>query len=176
MFKTTQFWPESRHADQGRNGGDGTRRRAAGVEKVLPETAQMLARLPIDAYPYWTLRRYPHTLNAIARRCKEPGEIVRAVDALLHCDRPGRQGFPVEVFLELLEIAHAHGSRSDTRTPTNGFFGYNVCFGGDDVLMRAAFSRAGRTARRAPPCRARARRDPLASAAPNATAQRRESD
>ena len=175
MLGRDQFWPEKAAAGAEMGDEEGIGIAAKGRESILPETTEMLARLPIDAYPYWTLRRFPHTLNAIARRAKNQQEIVRAIDGLLLCDRPHRQGFPIEVFLELLEIAHAHGSRGDSR-PASGFYGYNVRFDGGDVLMRAAFSRAGRMPRRMPPCRARDRHPEPAAAAPHQPAQRHTGD
>lgn len=176
MLEQKQFWPEKAVVDESQGVNGSVAANAWSREQILPETAEMLARFPIEAYPYWTLRRFPHTLNAIARASKEPGDVVRVIDGLLHCDRPDRQGFPVEVFLELLEIAHNHGSRTDNRRPTTGFFGYNVRFGDADLLMRAVFARAGRVARRAPPCRARDRRESAPEAGSNPPARRRLTD
>ena len=79
-------------------------------EGIHPATANMLAVLPVTAYPYATALDYPHVLNVLAKHWNNPQRFVEAAAALLHSAPWPREGFPRPVFFEILNLVACHGS------------------------------------------------------------------
>ena len=79
-------------------------------EGIHPATANILAVLPIAAYPYATARDFPHVLNVLAKHWDSPQKFVEAAEAFLRSAPWPRTGFPRPVFFEILVVVACHGS------------------------------------------------------------------
>ena len=79
-------------------------------EEILPATADVLATLPLDAYPIATARDYAHVLNVLAEHWHDPAKFVEAAGNFLRSREWRQEGFPRPVFFEILQIVACHGS------------------------------------------------------------------
>jgi hypothetical protein len=57
-------------------------------------------------------RRFPHVVNDLASRWREPASVVHRIDELLVDRRGGRRGFPADALAELLALRRAALKRS----------------------------------------------------------------
>lgn len=69
-------------------------------ERILAQLGPAHAQ----AYPKHLEESYPHVLERIAVAASTPAELEQTFEDLLLTQRSGRQGFPVEVFDELLKL------------------------------------------------------------------------
>ncbi len=69
-----------------------------------------------DAYPKHLEASYPHVLEKIALS-STPLEMERTFEDLMLTQRTGRQGFPVEVFDELLKLINVYRKLHLLREP-----------------------------------------------------------
>lgn len=82
-------------------------------EELLPATSDVLATLPLDAYPFATLKDYAHVLNALARHWNDQPRFVEAAGQFLRRGDWEREGFPRAVFFEILELVACNGSLAE---------------------------------------------------------------
>ena len=79
-------------------------RRAQPLNHLLPVTHRWIARLPAEIRPLSLLRKFPRIANVLARAWPDAQTYAASIDALLHDQRGGRLGFPVDVQSELLML------------------------------------------------------------------------
>jgi hypothetical protein len=79
-------------------------------EEIRPATANILATLPLDAYPLATARDYAHVLNVLAEHWDDTAKFVEAAGNFLRSREWKQEGFPRVVFFEIMQIVACHGS------------------------------------------------------------------
>lgn len=79
-------------------------RRAEPLNHPLPSTARWVESFPEAIQPVALLQRFPRIANLLARSWSDPAILRRHLQSLLVDQRPGRQGFPPDVYNELLTL------------------------------------------------------------------------
>jgi len=79
-------------------------------EELSDDAIDWLAELPEDFRPAALADRYPRIVNRLAQLWRDPGLTEHLLDELVVPRRPGRQGFPPEVILDLqsLQVLNDH--------------------------------------------------------------------
>lgn len=77
---------------------------ANGGERLDRRSLRMLESLPIHLRMLHVRRDYPHVLNRIAADWPDPHRFARLLRSLLTDERGNRQGFPIEVMMELVDL------------------------------------------------------------------------
>jgi len=79
-------------------------------EQLSDDALEWLAELPEDFRPAALAERYPRIVNRLAQLWRDPGLTEHLLDELVVPRRPGRQGFPAEVTLDLqsLQVLNDH--------------------------------------------------------------------
>lgn len=76
------------------------------------EALLWLNEIPEESRPIVLPKKFPHIVNAIAKHWKTPFNCNNYLDQLTIRQREDRQGFPVEVFRELMKITLISKKRS----------------------------------------------------------------
>lgn len=79
-------------------------RRAEPLNHALPATFRWVESFPDAVRPVALLQRYPRIANLLARTWTDSARLHRHLESLLVDHRRGRQGFPPEVYNELLTL------------------------------------------------------------------------
>jgi len=79
-------------------------------EELSDDAVNWLARLPEDFRPAALAERFPRVVNRLAQLWQDPGLTEHFLDELVVPRRPGRQGFPAEVTVDLqsLQVLNDH--------------------------------------------------------------------
>ncbi|HWI10990.1 MAG TPA: hypothetical protein VNU48_06645 [Burkholderiaceae bacterium] len=79
-------------------------------EQLSGDARAWLAELPEDFRPAALAERYPRIANRLAQLWRDPGLTEHLLDELVLPRRPGRQGFPPEVMVDLqsLQVLNDH--------------------------------------------------------------------
>ncbi len=77
------------------------------VDSLLPATEAWLRAVPGLAYPQALASQYPRIANALAAARNDNDALHAQFDALLHDQRGGRRGFPLDVLMDLLALREA---------------------------------------------------------------------
>jgi hypothetical protein len=85
-------------------------------QKVRDRILAQLGPAYAQAYPKLLAERYPHIIEKIAG-LTNPLEIEKFFEDLMLTQRTGRQGFPVEVFDELLALINVYRKLNLLRQP-----------------------------------------------------------
>jgi hypothetical protein len=80
------------------------RQPANGGARLDSRSLRMLEALPIHLRMLHVRRDFPHVLNRIAADWDAPHRFQRLMMSLLTDDRGNRQGFPIEVMMELVDL------------------------------------------------------------------------
>jgi hypothetical protein len=92
---------------------DWTRHRAPTRHRdatLSDDAVEWLARLPEDFRPAALAERFPRIVNRLAQLWRDPGLTEHLLDDLVAPRRPGRQGFPADVTVDLqsLQVLNDH--------------------------------------------------------------------
>jgi hypothetical protein len=79
-------------------------RRREPFNQPLPATRRWVASLPEAIRPVALLEKFPRIANALARAWDDREQLHTELDRLLVDRRPGRRGFPPDVYNELLTL------------------------------------------------------------------------
>lgn len=79
-------------------------RRREPFNQPLPATRRWVEAFPEAIRPNALLERFPRIANALARAWSDREQLRLELDALLVDRRPGRRGFPPDVYNELLTL------------------------------------------------------------------------
>jgi len=79
-------------------------RRAEPLNDVLPATFRWVDGFPDAVRPVALLQHFPRIANVLARTWADSARLHRQLESLLVDHRRGRQGFPPEVYNELLTL------------------------------------------------------------------------
>lgn len=79
-------------------------RRAEPLNHVLPSTSRWVEGFPEAVRPVALVQRFPRIANLLARTWNDSALLHRQLESLLVDHRRGRQGFPPEVYNELLTL------------------------------------------------------------------------
>ena len=79
-------------------------RRAEPLNHPLPATFRWVESFPEAVRPIALMQRFPRIANLLARAWNDSARLHRQFESLLTDHRPGRQGFPPEVYNELLML------------------------------------------------------------------------
>ena len=79
-------------------------RRAEPLNYALPATFRWVESFPDAVRPVALLQRFPRIANLLARAWNDSARLHRHFESLLIDHRRGRQGFPPEVYNELLTL------------------------------------------------------------------------
>jgi hypothetical protein len=74
------------------------------VNRLLSSTIDWLAALPPNVRPLALATKYPRVVNRIAQEWREPSAWRKDFDDLVYDKRGTRQGFPPDVYVELLSL------------------------------------------------------------------------
>ena len=79
-------------------------------EELSDDAVAWLARLPEDFRPAALAERFPRIANRLAQLWRDPGLTEHLLDELVVPRRPGRQGFPPDVIVDLqsLQVLNDH--------------------------------------------------------------------
>lgn len=80
------------------------RRRAQPAQTILPATRHWMNSLPPDHRPQSLALRFPRIANLIAASWGNPRECAAYIYSLLHDERGGRKGFPIEVQQDIADL------------------------------------------------------------------------
>lgn len=80
------------------------RRKAQPAQAILPTTRQWMSAVPPDYRPHSLAIRFPRIANLIAASWDNPKDCTAYLYSLLHDERGGRKGFPVEVQKDLADL------------------------------------------------------------------------
>jgi hypothetical protein len=85
-------------------------RRAASPfdQQLLIATVAWMRKLPRAILPIATAHRFPRILNGLARSWNAPRMLDAMFEELLHDERGNRQGFPMEIYSEILQLHSYH--------------------------------------------------------------------
>ncbi len=78
---------------------------------LLPETAQLLAKLPHEVKITRLAVKYPRIANRIAMDWSRPNAMKAYLKSLLIDERGERHGFPAEIVAELLRLSRYYETR-----------------------------------------------------------------
>ena len=95
-----------------------TRKEPSPEQQQLSERArELVSALDESLRPTVLAARYPRILNKVAELWRRPTLMDRYFDELLMDDRGGRQGFPLNILLELTTLKeHYHSAAFPMRT------------------------------------------------------------
>jgi len=79
-------------------------RKAQPANVVLPSTRRWMNTLPVEYRPQALPIRFARIANLIAASWGNPPDCSAYISSLLHDDRGGRKGFPVEVVQDLHDV------------------------------------------------------------------------
>ena len=79
-------------------------RRAEPLNHPLPATFRWIESFPEAVRPIALLQRFPRIANLLARTWNDSARLHRYLESLLVDRRRGRQGFPPDVYNELLTL------------------------------------------------------------------------
>ena len=77
----------------------------SGVPGLTPEARKVFSAVPDSVCPVQTAYKYPRVLNRLAEVWTRPAMRLAYMNSLLVSDRPSREGFPVEVGVELFRLS-----------------------------------------------------------------------
>ena len=80
------------------------RRKSQPAGVILPATRHWMSSLPPDYRPDRLAIRFPRIANLIAASWDNPKECSAYIYSLLHDERVGRKGFPVEVQQDIAQL------------------------------------------------------------------------
>jgi hypothetical protein len=80
------------------------RRKAQPVQVILPATRRWMNSLPPEYRPASLAIRFPRIANLIAASWDNPKECTAYIYSLLHDERGGRKGFPVQVQKDIADL------------------------------------------------------------------------
>ena len=96
------------HVPQGTTSNDQSdwvgRRKAQPAEVLLPATRHWLDSLPIECRPQVLAKQFPRVANLLAANWNNPRDCNAFVSSLLHDQRGGRRGFPLEVTEDIIKV------------------------------------------------------------------------
>jgi hypothetical protein len=110
------------------NPGPTWHRRREPFNQPLPATLRWVESFPEAVRPLALLQQFPRIANALARAWGDGARLREELDGLLVDRRPGRRGFPPDVYNELLTLRDVAEGRfpapmpgSNLRTPDDEF-------------------------------------------------------
>jgi len=92
-------------------------RRRETFNQPLPGTLRWADSFPEAVRPLALVQRFPRIANALARVWSDEAELRGQLEGLLVDRRPARQGFPPEVYNELLTLRDFAERRFPATTP-----------------------------------------------------------
>ena len=102
---STSLWKPKEETKSTENEWEKHRRPTDMAKPALSvESIEWLTSLPEEQRPVLLPKRFPHIVNMIAYHWKNPFNCNRYLDQLTIRQREDRQGFPPEVFKELIQI------------------------------------------------------------------------
>ena len=94
-------------------------RRREQFNQPLPATLRWVETFPEAIRPSALLERFPRIANALARAWNDREQLHADLDQLLVDRRPGRQGFPPDVYNELLTLRDVAEGRFPATVPAS---------------------------------------------------------
>ncbi|MFN7645286.1 MAG: hypothetical protein ACK5PW_19755 [Burkholderiales bacterium] len=94
------------------------------TERSIATIAAWVARLPKERQPFALVRSYPRIAELLAGVDADTSVAIRYLDSLTIDDRGDRNGFPVDVGRELMQLRLHYAQRLEVEVPPDGGMGW----------------------------------------------------